>query len=235
MIKGSNNISRLVLSNQDGIHPDLNKIVTKHSQSSFRRPIAEHTLQAFQSIEKRVATDPRALILDSGCGIGESSINLAKQYRDCLVIGVDQSQHRLDKNYAQAGQAGGIENLVLLRADCVDFWRLGVQAGWQLCKHYILYPNPWPKKAHIKRRWHGHPVLKNLLELGGEFELRSNWSVYVAEFAQALTLLGYTVQQHGELVCDNTYLTPFERKYALSGQSLFSLQANLNQQKIKRT
>jgi len=230
MIKSSDNISRAVLSNQDGPHPDLNKIVLKYSQSSFNRPFAEHTRQAFQSIEKRVTTDARPLILDSGCGIGESSINLAQQYRDCLVVGVDQSQHRLDKNacYLEAGAGRDLDNVILLRADCVDFWRLAVQAGWQLHKHYMLYPNPWPKKAHIKRRWHGHPVLNSLLELGGEFELRSNWPVYVAEFAQTLELLGYTVQQHGELTCGDDYLTPFERKYALSGQRLFTLQSRLN-------
>lgn len=231
MIKGADNISRTVVSNQDGTHPDLNKIVLKYSQSSFNRPIAAHTLQAFQSIQKRVAIDGRPLILDSGCGTGESSINLAKQYADCLVIGLDQSEHRLDKNssYLQDSQERELDNLILLRADCVDFWRLALNAGWQLHKHYILYPNPWPKKAHIKRRWHGHPVLKNLLALGGEFELRSNWPVYVAEFNQALELLGYAVQQRGRLEeSPDNYLTPFERKYALASQPLFYLQANLS-------
>lgn len=230
MIKGSDNVSRSVISNQDGLHPDLEKIVIKHSQSNFNRPIAEHTLQAFQSIEKRVAADGRPLILDSGCGVGESSINLAKQFQDCLVIGVDQSQHRLDKNgdYLPEVTAGKLDNLILLRADCVDFWRLAVDAGWKLYKHYILYPNPWPKKAHLKRRWHGHPVLKSVLALGGELELRSNWPVYVAEFARALELLGYSLQQHGELAGYDEFLTPFERKYATSGQRLFLLQADLN-------
>lgn len=230
MIKGSDNVSRSVISNQEGVHPDLHEIVLKYSQSTFSRPIAAHTQQAFQSIEKRVAIDARPIILDSGCGIGESSINLAKQHRDCLVIGIDQSQHRLDKNagYLNAAQEQDVDNLILLRADCVDFWRLAAQAGWQLYKHYILYPNPWPKKAHIKRRWHGHPVLKSLLALGGEFELRSNWPVYVEEFAQALNLLGYALQQHGELDSDGAYLTPFERKYAQSGQRLFCLKASLD-------
>lgn len=231
MIKGSNNVSRAVLSNQEGPHPDLNEIVLKYYQSSFNRPIADHTRQVFEGIEKRVAVDTRAIILDSGCGIGESSVNLARQYRDCLVIGIDQSQHRLDKNtfYTGSGEAKGIDNLILLRADCIDFWRLALKADWSLYKHYILYPNPWPKKAHIKRRWHGHPVFKNLLALGGQLELRSNWPVYVQEFMQALQLLGYTALQQGKMPPGNAYLTPFERKYALSGQDLFYLTANLNQ------
>ena len=230
MIKGSDNISRSVVSNQEGVHSDLNEVVMKHRQCSFRRPIAEHTLNAFQSIEKEVAIDGRPLILDSGCGVGESSINLAKQYPACLVIGVDQSQHRLNKNdsYLQGGVSKELDNLILVRGDCIDFWRLAAEANWLLYKHYILYPNPWPKKAHLKRRWHAHPVLSSLLALGGEFQLRSNWSIYVQEFAQALKLLDYQVSQQGELICEEGFLTPFERKYALSGQSLFWLQACLN-------
>jgi len=229
MIKGSDNISRSVASNQEGVHPDLNELVLKHRQCRFKRPIAEHTLEAFRRIEKRVDSDGRPLVLDSGCGVGESSINLAKQYPDCLVIGVDQSEHRLNKNngYLQGGTSRDLDNLLLVRADCIDFWRLAVDAGWALNKHYILYPNPWPKKAHLKRRWHGHPVFSSILALGGDIELRSNWPVYVAEFAQALELLGYALRQHGELVSEGGYLTPFERKYALSGQRLFYVQASL--------
>ena len=177
----------------------------KHSEARFNRPIAGHTYDAFQSAAKYVAVDGRPIILDSGCGVGESTINLAQQHRDCLVIGIDQSEHRLQKNPYYNGEGGLADNILLLRADCVDFWRLALEADWLLQKHYLLYPNPWPKKSHIKRRWHGHPVLPSLLQLGGELELRSNWQIYIDEFAKALEILGYEPQVQKPFVVENYF------------------------------
>ena len=124
------------------------------------------------------------MVLDSGCGTGESTVLLARRYPDCLVVGVDKSAARLDK----APQLPA--NARLLRADLADIWRLMDDAGWKLAQHYLLYPNPWPKPAQLKRRWHGHPVFPDLLVLGGRLVLRSNFEVYVDEFARALELAG---------------------------------------------
>jgi tRNA G46 methylase TrmB len=80
-----------------------------------------------------------------------------------------------------------------------------------------LYPNPWPKPDHLQRRWHGSPLWPSILALGGRLELRSNWRVYVDEFAQALALTGASAQL--EICSVSAPLTPFERKYQLSGQT----------------
>lgn len=220
--------SRSVTSNQEDIHPDLDDVVLKHAESRFRRPISEHTQRAFESVQKRVAMDGRPLVLDSGCGVGESTVHLASRHADSLVIGIDQSEHRLSKNPHYTGLVdvkGEHGNLLLLRADCVDFWRLAEQAGWQPTHHYVLYPNPWPKKQHLKRRWHGHPVFPHLLALGGALELRSNWHTYLQEFARALNLHDVDCAVQTITLDDGTYLTPFERKYSQSGQSVYRLTA----------
>lgn len=217
--------SKIVTSNQDGIHPDLEKRVRRYMENPYTRPVAEHTLSAFQSIEKQVAADGRSLILDAGCGVGESSIKLAEQHPQCLVIGIDQSEHRLSKNphYPESNA----DNLLLLRADCVDFWRLALDAEWTLEKHYILYPNPWPKKKHLLRRWHAHPVFPDVLRLGGVLELRSNWPLYLQEFSMALEIMGYDEAKIEALTLQDEFLTPFERKYVSSGQIVYRLCADL--------
>lgn len=222
--------SKIVTSNQEGIHPDLEKRVRRYIEYPYTRPVAGHTLSAFQSIEKQVAADGRAIVLDSGCGVGESTIKLAQQYPNCLVVGVDQSEHRLSKNpnYPEANA----DNLILLRADCVDFWRLALDAEWDIAKHYLLYPNPWPKKKHLLRRWHAHPVFPDLLRLGGELELRSNWLLYLQEFAMALEIMGYDTVNIETLELNEqdeaSFLTPFERKYASSDQAIYRLLVDVN-------
>lgn len=222
MLEGN---SRSITSNQNGIHEDLEKVVRKHLSTEFKKPYAAHSLSVFAELTKQVeqylAQYPEnKLILDSCCGVGESTYHLAKQHPDCLVIGIDKSEHRIDKH--QHHHASELTNFILLRGDLNDLWRLIAQVNWPICHHYILYPNPWPKSKHLQRRWHGAPVFSFIGQLSEKLTVRSNWQIYIEEFAQAVKLTGVDA-------CCNTYhsdnaMTPFERKYWASGQSSFQLE-----------
>jgi tRNA (guanine-N7-)-methyltransferase len=206
--------SKPVSSSQPFCHPGLGRQVLKHLQEKNRRPPASHTRKAFESIRDSVEKAGRPLIFDSFCGTGMSTAVLAERYPQALVIGIDKSSHRLGRH-----QQGAANNYLLTQADCGDFWRLAVQANWQLEKHFLLYPNPWPKPGHLKRRVHGSPELVELLALGGEIELRSNWQVYVEEFGAALVLSGQ--YPHINQLGPDEPMSLFERKYLLSGHQLW--------------
>ena len=80
-----------------------------------------------------------------------------------------------------------LSNAILLRAELSDFFLLiSNQTDWVIHSHYLLYPNPYPKSKHLRRRWHGHPILPVILALGGKLVLRSNWNVYCYEMIQAV-------------------------------------------------
>jgi tRNA (guanine-N7-)-methyltransferase len=212
--------STIPVSAQQGVHDRLAEQVARHLAQPFRKPINDYNREAFEA--SLSGWDGKApLILDAGCGVGHSTIQLARSFPDHWVIGVDQSQDRLSrrKPYPDALMP---KNMVFVRADLVDYWRLLHAAGLHLARHYILYPNPWPKIGHLTRRWHAHPVFPFIPKLGGILEVRSNWSVYVEEFAAALG------QVLGQDVPWATFeaavpLTPFERKYRDSGQTLYRL------------
>jgi tRNA G46 methylase TrmB len=164
------------------------------------------------------------LILDAGCGVGLSTFHLARQFPDHFVVGVDQSSDRLARN--TAWPAALPDNLIRVRADLVDYWRLLHAEGIVLARHYLLYPNPWPKIGHLARRWHGHAVFPTVVALGGELECRSNWRIYIEECAAALTQLS------GARVACEPYapeapITPFEQKYIASGHALWRCRAKL--------
>ncbi len=216
--------SRRIESNQAGVHENLQNVVAKHLKHPFKKPFAHHTVEAFNSIRPVVETalqQGKGLILDSGCGTAISTRLLARQNPDSVVLGIDRSLHRLSKNYNQTLP----DNVHLLQAECADFWRLALKAGWKLEKHTIYYPNPYPKAQHLKRRWHAHPVFPTLLKLGGELELRSNWQTYVDEFCQALCIAGY--DSTTAVICPKHPMTLFERKYQQSGQRLFCCKVSL--------
>lgn len=211
----------MVRSSQALPHPQLGRVVSKHLASSWRAPPHAASERAFRVLDDALGGCPQKLVLDSGCGNGESSRLLARQFPDCLVVGVDKSAARL--------AAGGAVhfphregNLVLLRADLTTFWRLARMAGWRPRRHYLLYPNPWPKPGQLRRRWHAHPVFPDLLGLAGRIEMRCNWEVYAREFALAASLaLGTEIAPRP--LPESASLSPFERKYRASGHRLFSV------------
>ena len=96
-----------VTSNQETLHKDLEEVVRKYARTTFLRPIADHTREAFAEVKTFVEgfyggngnaeTAPRAVILDSGCGTGESTIHIARRFPGIPVIGIDKSCARLNK------------------------------------------------------------------------------------------------------------------------------------------
>jgi tRNA G46 methylase TrmB len=198
--------------------------VDRHRLHSWRQPIAAHSHAAFGQLQpwlRERASMP--LVLDSGCGTGASSAALAAAHPDWAVVGVDQSLARLSRHVGMAGDLALLaENAALLRAPLQDIWRLLLADGWRLERHLLWYPNPWPKPEHLGRRWHAHPVFPALLALGGNIELRSNWRIYIDEFAMALNAHGWqsTIAAVGAF---DDPVTPFERKYRDSGHPLWCL------------
>ncbi|MFT6987051.1 MAG: tRNA G46 methylase TrmB [Psychromonas sp.] len=212
--------SRVITSNQEGVHKDLEQVVLKHLKHAFRKPYQAHTLAAFKECEKWVEQQGKPIILDSCCGVGESTYHLAKKHPEAIILGLDKSADRLAKHPQSIA-----DNYRLLQVNLNDFWRLAVDANWHLSHHYLLYPNPWPKANHLQRRWHGSAVFPAILALGGELELRSNWFTYIHEFARALELAKQSC--HVETFVSETSITPFERKYWASGQKSLRLTATL--------
>ena len=119
-----------------------------------------------------------------------------------------------------------------VRAELASFWRLARQAGLVFERHYLLYPNPWPKPGHLQRRWHAHPVFSEMLGLAGRLEMRTNWRIYRDEFAFALTRLQGRKAEPAVLA-DSEPLTPFERKYRDSGHSLYSVSVSCDSSRVK--
>ncbi|WP_405329658.1 tRNA (guanine(46)-N(7))-methyltransferase TrmB [Fibrobacter sp.] len=260
-----------VTSNQETLHKDLEEVVRKYARTTFLRPIADHTREAFAEVEefvkkfydarnngspprcseddKRDVTAPVAVILDSGCGTGESTIHIARRFPGIPVIGIDKSCARLNKagNPSQTAGEDVPSNAFWIRAELLDFWRLAldhVRSGqWTIPYHAVYYPNPWPKQSEATRRFHMHPIFPTLLALGETIELRTNWEIYAREFAEAARIaakelngsptLRFEDDERGDshsgtgktIKCESfdpeNPETAFERKYKEAGQKLW--------------
>ncbi len=216
------NASGRVSSRQREPHPRLREHVERHLDSRWLQPLHLPTVEAYGRLRDHPAFRVgRPLVLDSGCGTGYSTRRLAERFPNSLVIGADRSLARLARGGAASGFAAE-RNLVLLRAELASLWRLLLAEDRQLQRHYLLYPNPWPKAAHLGRRWHAHPVFPELLALGGEIEMRTNWKLYALEFAQAAGIACGEVVEAREFQPQEP-LSRFEEKYHARGQTLFQV------------
>ena len=213
--------SRRVITSQTEVSAQLQQLVEKHLQLSFNKPLHSFSRSQFNTVHRLVKESKQSIVLDAGCGTGDSTIALSARYPDKLVIGIDKSISRLSK-HAKKSAFYRRDNLMLIHGDLVDYWRLIAKAKWPVEKHYILYPNPWPKPGQIKRRWYGHPVLKDMTAICRHIELRTNWKIYADEFKLAYEqATGYSADLK-RLQLDE-YLSPFEKKYAESGHELYSV------------
>jgi len=208
-----------VVSTQTGIHPNLEKVVQKHRETEFLKPIAEHTHRAFDLVLPDILSYNNRIVLDTGCGTGESTMHLAQLHTESLVIGIDRSEHRVAKAPNQP------ENAIVLRAEVSDFVCLCYNANIQVETMYFLFPNPSPKPYHLLRRWHAHPVFSKVLSISNTIQLRTNWDLYALEFVIALQLYG--IQAKVEEYTPIVPISPFERKYHASGHRLYVVKTHL--------
>ena len=246
--------SKAIITNQPGIHEKLNDVVERHLSHPFQKPYQAHTKQAFDVVNSTVdaflARNPKGdIILDACCGVGQSTRLLALQNPEALVIGVDKSAHRINRNVKgfndvsftevddasftgvdnaktnaeEDGNSESLANYHLVRADLNDFYRLVKAENWPVSIHYILYPNPWPKAKHLQRRWHGSAVFPQMTSIGRQLILRSNWRLYLEEFQQAAALVNLQGTIEAIPVDIKKALTPFEAKYQASQQVCYQL------------
>lgn len=217
--------SRQIQTAQTGIHDDLARRVERALAGRWQRPIAGHNREAFHRVLTFCRCHGGEVIFDTGCGTGLSTRRLAERFPAACVIGIDRSAERLSRR-----EGGALpDNALMVRADLVDFWRLALAHALRPVRQYLFYPNPWPKASQLKRRWHAHPVFPTLLALGGRLELRSNWRLYVEEFAQALwQAVGlYAAPVPVRPVREGDFISAFERKYHHSGHPLWGLSCRL--------
>lgn len=194
-------------------------MLEKHHREPYLRPIPAHSETAFEALLGALPSPRPPLILDAGCGTGQSSLRLKAKYPAHWVIGVDRSELRLRKVEDPAP-----EGLIWLRADLVDLFRQLARAEIRCEAVYLFYPNPYPKPGHLARRWHGHPVFFDLLKLTDTLVLRTNWEVYAKEWEAALDWAGWEAARE-QLPDAEAPVSRFEAKYRSSGHTLWEVRA----------
>ena len=111
-------------------------------------------------------------ILDIGTGYGETSIFLAKQYPDKVVISCEKY---IDGNIILLKniQKNNINNILLHNGNVYNIIEITNKKYFNLI--WIFFPDPWPKNRHAKRRLITSDFLIKLHKI-----LRDKNEIYIA-------------------------------------------------------
>lgn len=130
---------------------------------------------------------PTSLELDLGCGDGTFLLEMARHYTDRQFLGTERLLGRVRKVCRRADREG-LENVRVLRLDTAYAVRWLLPQG-AFARIHLLFPDPWPKKKHHKRRMVQTPFLEDvraLLQPGGEFLFKTDHPDYFEQASECI-------------------------------------------------
>ena len=89
-------------------------------------------------------------ILEIGCGMGETTLALARRHPDNDYLAVEVHRPGVGR-LLRGAAAEGIHNIRVICHDVTEVLRRQIPVC-SLDEVYIFFPDPWPKKRHHKRR-----------------------------------------------------------------------------------
>lgn len=166
------------------------------------------------------------LEIDLGCGDGSFLLAMAREFPERRFLGVERLLGRVRKVCRRA-QREGLGNLQVLRLESLYTveWLLPPASVERL---HLLFPDPWPKARHHKRRLVQARFLAaaaKILAPGGEFLFKTDHPEYFEWAADELASFS------GLTVCewpDDAFFYPetdFERQWKAEGKTPQRLRA----------
>ncbi len=86
----------------------------------FLHELASSWLPAVPDLDRRLRSTPPARVLDLGCGLGASSVALARAYPRAQVLGVDLDEASVAEARAQAAEEGVADRVTFLVGDAAQ-------------------------------------------------------------------------------------------------------------------
>jgi tRNA (guanine-N7-)-methyltransferase len=125
--------------------------------------------------------------LEIGFGNGEHLLERALAQPDHDFLGVEVHRPGIGHLLLAAAKAG-VSNLRIIAHDAVDVLRQQI-APASLAQVQLLFPDPWPKKRHHKRRIVQHDfvaLVASRLSADGRLHLATDWEPYAEEMLLVL-------------------------------------------------
>lgn len=137
----------------------------------------------------------KRLILEIGFGAGEHLVAYAKAYPDTLCLGAEPFENAVAKILRPISQEN-IENIRIHMGDARGL--ISLLPDHSIDAIYLLFPDPWPKAKHHKRRIFNHEFLKSIARLqasGAVLQLATDHADYACWMLEHLQSTPYYAWQ----------------------------------------
>ena len=157
----------------------------------------------------------KVIALDIGFGSGETTIHLARSSPEITVLGAEVYLSGIGTVLSKASLEG-LENIKILHGDVLPFLEDRVPDEF-FDLVVMLYPDPWPKRKHHKRRLIKEDFLSLIhqkLKKDSIFYFKTDWEHYYQETQKAVSKNLWQEIKRENLPAEiaNFPATSFERK-----------------------
>ena len=128
------------------------------------------------------------IVLEIGCGMGETTAKIAAQNPNVNYIGVEVFTTGVGALLKRV-QEYGLSNLRIIQHDAVEIVRDMIPQG-MLAGVHIFFPDPWHKARHHKRRLIQGAFVHELalrLKCGGYIHCATDWENYAEQMLAVLS------------------------------------------------
>jgi len=178
---------------------------------------------------KLLAPNNEGVTLEIGFGDGEALLALAKQSPQGHFIGIDPHRPGAGRLLLQL-EREEVENVRLIIGDAAEI--VPSIEPKSLRQILVLFPDPWPKKRHHKRRLLTPEFLRILsekLQPQGSLHIATDWHEYAEEILNALDETSSLLNEAGQLACcarpDWRPVTKYEQRGLRLGHKVFDIAA----------
>ena len=125
--------------------------------------------------------------LEIGCGHGHWLTDFAANRAESFFVGVDLIGDRIERAKRKA-QRAGLGNIAFIKSEASVLVELIPEPVCFEAVH-VLFPDPWPKKRHAKRRIIQPEFVTKIsekLKSNGSLHLATDWSPYAEHMIEVL-------------------------------------------------
>jgi len=212
----------------------------KHTKKSFvlrkgRVTVAQR--RALNSLKKEYTIKPskgelniteafldpdKKLIADVGFGSGESLLSMANKYQEANFVGIEVYSSGIGSALNQI-QKNKLTNLKIIEADVFQLLETNI-ADDTFDGIVFLYPDPWPKRKHHKRRLLSEGFLNLLYDkitTNGLVFCKTDWENYYYQIKEGFSADNRWISE--DLINLPEYIsslpkTKYERKALIEGR-----------------
>ena len=164
----------------------------------------------------------REVWLEIGFGGGEHLVHQAQNTPDVGIIGAEPYINGVAMLLGKIRQAG-VNNLAIHPGDARDL--MDVLPDNTIAKAFLLYPDPWPKKRHHRRRFvtpeHLHPLAR-VMKCGATLRIATDIPDYVRQTLEEVPKAGFAWLAERPIdwraPCDDWISTRYEQKALREGR-----------------